>query len=102
MGVCAMRSRLFAALSALCLFGLVGCGGSETAAPVAATPGTSGATPSDPVARVVFDFFDAVRQGNTAAAHQFLTPLSLQRITALDMNIAPPGSATASFQVGKV
>jgi hypothetical protein len=97
-----MRCRLIAAFAALSLIGVVGCGGSETAAPVAAAPGTSGSAPNDPIARVVYDFFNAVRQGQTAAAHQYLTPLSLQRITALDMNIAPPGSATASFQVGQV
>jgi hypothetical protein len=40
--------------------------------------------------------------GQTTAAHQYLTPLSLQRITEQNMNFAPPESPTASFQVGQV
>jgi hypothetical protein len=102
MGVSAMRQSLIAYLAALSLAFTVGCGGSQTGPTAAATPGTSGAAPADPVAKVVFEFFDAVRLGRTAEANQRLTPLALQRITELEMNIAPPGSATASFQVGAV
>lgn len=94
-----MRCRSLGLLSLLGVSFLIGCGGSGTSAPVA---GTSGSAPSDPIALVVYEFFNAVRQGQTAAANQWLTPLALQRITEQDMNIAPPGSATASFQVGQV
>lgn len=97
-----MRQSLLAGLAALSLVVTVGCGGSSTGPSTAATPGTSGAAPADPIAKVVFEFFDAVRMGRTAEANQRLTPLALQRITELEMNIAPPGSPTASFQVGAV
>jgi hypothetical protein len=97
-----MRQSLITCLAALSLVVTVGCGGSQTGPTAAATPGTSGASPADPIAKVVFEFFDAVRLGRTAEANQRLTPLALERITQLEMNIAPPGSATASFQVGTV
>ncbi|HYO24826.1 MAG TPA: hypothetical protein VEQ85_07745 [Lacipirellulaceae bacterium] len=87
-------------LAVLGLGSLVGCGGSsEPGAPAA---GTSGAAPTDPIALAVYEFFDAVREGRTADANQRLTPLALASITKLDMNIAPPGSPTAAFQVGAV
>jgi hypothetical protein len=102
-----MRRSLLAPLVVVSLGLFAGCGGSETPAPnatakavvPAAAPGTSGQAPSDPIAQVVYEFFDAVRQGRTVEANQRLTPLALERITAHSMNIAPPGSPTASFQV---
>jgi hypothetical protein len=98
-----MRCRSFALVFALGFSLAVGCGGDDANSP-AATPvaGTSGAVPNDPIARVVYEFFDAVRQGRTADANKLLTPLALERITSMDMNIAPPGSPTARFQVGSV
>lgn len=97
-----MRCRLIVTLVALALVGVVGCGGSKTPPSAASAPGTSGAAPNDPIAHVVYDFFNAVRLGQTAVAHQYLTPLSLQRINEQDMNFTPPESPTASFQVGQV
>jgi hypothetical protein len=102
MGVPAMRQSFLACFAALVIALTVGCGGSQTGQTTAAKPGTSGSAPADPIAKVVFEFFDAVRLGRTAEANQRLTPLALQRITELEMNIAPPGSQTASFQVGTV
>src|SRR5262245_54025456 len=99
MGVFPMRCRLFAAFAALSLGLMSGCGGSKTDP---ASAGAGSAVPADPIARVVFDFFDAVRQGHTSEATKLLTPLALERITASGDNIAPPGSATASFKVSGV
>jgi hypothetical protein len=107
MGALAMRRSLLASFAVVSLGLLAGCGGSETpaanatakAVTPAAAPGTSGQVPSDPIAQVAYEFFDAVRQGRTVEANQRLTPLALERITAHNMNIAPPGSPTASFQV---
>jgi hypothetical protein len=93
----------------LAVIGLaVGCGQSES--PKASTAAasktiaeqvvTSAEVPSDPVARVVYDFLDAVRQGNTAVASGLLTPLALQRTSEMDFVFAPPGSPTARFEVG--
>ncbi len=92
-----MRCRSLALFALLGFAVTLGCGKSGNPA-----AGTSGSAPGDPIAMVVFEFFDAVRQGQTDRAYQRLTPLALQRITESGMNIAPPGSATASFQVGAV
>lgn len=95
-----MRCRLFAAFTALSCALVVGCGSKDTGA--TADAGPSGTIPSDPIARVVYEFFNAVRQGQTAEANKWLTPLALQRITEQQMNVTPPGSPTARFQVGQV
>jgi hypothetical protein len=95
-----MRCRLLAAFTAVSCALVVGCGSKDTAA--TADVGPSGTIPSDPIARVVYEFFDAVRQGHTAEANKWLTPLALQRITEQQMNVTPPGSPTARFQVGPV
>jgi hypothetical protein len=95
-----MPCRLIASLALVVLSLSMGCGGADDAALKEAA--TASGPPSDPAARVVYDFFEAVRQGHTAEANALLTPLSLERITALEMSIAPPGSATARFEVGPV
>ena len=95
-----MRCPVVGLVWSLCLVSIVGCGGSSSEGPAAVS--AAGAVPSDPIARVVYDFFDAVRQGRSTEANRLLTPLALQRITELDMNIAPPGSPTARFRVGAV
>jgi hypothetical protein len=85
-----------------CVFSLItltfiaGCGSQSTTDPLAAS------APSDPVARVVYEFLEAVRIGDTDAASSRLTPLALERTNELDLNISPPGSPTARFQVGVV
>lgn len=61
-----------------------------------------GKMPSDPVAQVVYEFLSAVRAGNTETASERLTPLALQRTSELELNFSPPGSDTATFQVGVV
>lgn len=86
-----------------------GCGQSATDPPAAtaAHPASAGAAadsllPSNPIARVTYDFLDAIRRGDNAAANALLTPLALQRTTELDLNFSPPGSPTATFAVGEV
>jgi hypothetical protein len=83
----------------------LGCGTSEptpTEATTAAVGATAATAPSDPVGRVAYEFLDAVRRGDTAAASARLTPLALKRTSELDLNFSPPGSPTATFQVGEV
>jgi hypothetical protein len=59
--------------------------------------------PDDPAAQTVYQFLDAVRRGNSdGAAGRMLTPLALKHITERNQNIAPPGSPTARFQIGRV
>ncbi len=111
MGVSAMRLYLVAALAMLS--GAIGCGQAEApkaptvmaetnAAISQAASSMASAAPSDPIALVVFEFLDAVRQGDTNAAGQRLTPLALKRTSEQDLVFAPPGSATARFKVGNV
>jgi hypothetical protein len=83
-------------LALITLTFVAGCG-SQSTSESSATP-----APSDPVARVVYDFLEAVRIGDTDTASSQLTPLALQRTNELDLNFSPPGSATARFQVGAV
>jgi hypothetical protein len=73
-----------------------GCGSESASDPATAS------APSDPVARVVYEFLEAVRIGDTETASARLTPLALQRTNELDLNISPPGSPTARFKVGTV
>ena len=63
---------------------------------------TSAGEPSDPVARTVYVFLDAIRTGNTEVSSSLLTPLALKRITENEMSFAPPASEMARFTVGKV
>lgn len=88
-----MRRCLFALIT---LTFIAGCGSQNTTNPSPAS------APSDPVARVVYEFLEAVRTGDTETASSRLTPLALQRTTELDLNFSPPGSATARFEVGAV
>lgn len=103
-----MRIAMCAAVAAMGLS--IGCGGSGTppttassSAPAAGGAGSAAAVPSDPIGLVVHEFLDAVRigQGENAAA-KLLTPLALKQIQEQDLNIAPPGSPTARFEVKHV
>lgn len=103
-----MRSIWMVALALGLMGSALGCGQSETpkavgsgSAPITADQvATSPDAPTDPIARVVYDFLDAVRQGDTAVASGLLTPLALQRTSEMDFVFAPPGSPTARFEVG--
>lgn len=52
--------------------------------------------------RVVYEFLEAVRVGDDDAAAAMLTTLARKRTSEYGMVVAPPGSDTASFKVGKV
>jgi hypothetical protein len=90
-----------------------GCGGSSapTSAEAAAVPAsgkrpsaapsTVPARPNNPIAQVAFEFVDAMRRGDAEAARRLLTPLALSKVTE-DYVVAPPGSATARFEIGAV
>jgi hypothetical protein len=49
--------------------------------------------------QAVFDFLEAVRTGNDKKVEEMLTPIARQKTTEMQMVVAPPGSATAKFQV---
>ncbi len=96
-----MRSICMASLAVVALTWFVGCGDSGSPTGVAMAPQSE--VPTDPAAQTVYQFRDAVRRGNgDGAASQCITPLALERITERNMNISPPGSATARFQIGAV
>ncbi len=85
--------------AALCVVvAAVGCNTSDEPSSTSA----GGTVPSDPVARTVYDFLDAIRTGNTEVSSSLLTPLALERITENEMSFAPPASEMARFKVGKV
>ena len=86
------------------LFGTsIGCGKSGGPAAHQSTGSlTTGTQPNNPIAQVVHQFLDAVRQGNTEGASRLLTPLALQRTSEMELNFSPPGSSTAKFSVGEV
>jgi hypothetical protein len=92
-----MRSSLIHFLALQLLAVSIGCGTRSIPSDSA-----GGNVPSDPVAKVVYEFLSAVRSGDTETASVRLTPLALQRTSELELNFSPPGSATATFQVGAV
>ena len=102
-----MRCYWITPFACLVLVVAVGCGGSDATAPAAgdaaATQRQQAAMPTDPAAQTVYRFLDAVRRGNAdGEAGSMLTPLALKHITERNENIAPPGSPTARFQIGRV
>ena len=50
----------------------------------------------------VWDFLEAVRTGNDEAANKMLTPLARTKVGEKQMSLAPPGTDTARFVIGKV
>lgn len=91
----------WAALLTTAIFGglaAAGCGSAEPPKPAA--DASQGDTPGPD--RVVHAFLDAVRTGDDANATKLLSPLARQRTAEKELEVAPPGSDTASFQVGAV
>ncbi|MCA9258379.1 MAG: hypothetical protein KDA61_04220 [Planctomycetales bacterium] len=74
-----------------------GCGSSASAPETAQAPPTAQPAADHPVARVARDFLTALKQGDTASASNLLTPLAQQ-----NYDFSPPGSPTATFQIGEV
>ena len=85
--------------------GVMGCGGSDETGPAgdgeAQSGGGAGGGQNGPAA-AVFEFLEAVRSGNDEKAATMLTKMARQKTAELNMEVAPPGSDTAEFEVGKV
>jgi len=107
-----MKLSHWLSLSAL-LAGLVGCGHSEksptsaAAAPVAAigaaAGGTTAAGPQTPTPKAaVSEFLQAFKLGNDEKASLMLTPLARKMVAQQHLAVAPRGSDTAKFEVGRV
>lgn len=82
----------------LAALGLTGCGGSASAP----APESSAKAAVLPPEAVVAQFLEAVRTGKDDVASNLLTPIARQKTTEMELEVAPPGSDTASFKVGDV
>ena len=85
--------------------GIMGCGGSDETGQAgdgeAQLGGSADGGQNGPAA-AVFEFLEAVRSGNDEKAASMLTKMARQKTAELNMEVAPPGSDTAEFEVGKV
>lgn len=79
-----------------------GCGSDSTGTPEAAQApaASSEKKPGPDVA--VFEFLKAVQSGDDKRAAEMLTKLAREKTAEMEMVVAPPGSETASFEVGQV
>lgn len=92
----------------------VGCGQSNSTSNSGnSAVGTSESSPSaaaqqsakpnlQPPAQAVYEFLEAVRKGDDMTAERMLTSLARKKTQEMNMVVAPPGSDTASFDIGKV
>jgi len=113
-----MKARLEYGVLTVLVFGVagvVGCGKSETRAPAEQAPAAAPApapktgnaankTPrpaGDGPEVAVYDFMEAVRIGDDETAGKLLTPLARQKVAEHHMVVAPPGTDTARFDMGR-
>ena len=101
-----MERKCMWAAWALLLGGVVGCGSGSGDAPttsIKADDSTSAvAAPAASPDEAVQSFLEAVRLGNDEVAGSMLTKLAQEKTSEMEMVVAPPGSDTATFRVGKV
>lgn len=80
-----------------------GCGGSaETGEVPAAGEGHNQTAGQNGPAEAVAEFLEAVRAGDDEKTASMLTKLAREKTAQLNLVVAPPGSDTAQFEVGKV
>lgn len=107
-----MWRKRWMVLPAALAVGVIGCGGSEETGQrptagdgaVEASPaaGQEASAKNGSPEGAVFEFLEAVRTGNDEKAATMLTAVARRKTAELNMEVAPPGSDTATFQVGKV
>jgi len=68
--------------------------------PVAAAP--AAAPPVAPPDAAVREFLDAIRVGDHKRAEGMLTDTARQKTSEMDLLVAPPGSATAKFEIAEM
>jgi len=92
---------------------VIGCGQSGTSNHEENPPSESGRASSavgkqasapklEGPAAAVYEFLEAVRKGDDLGAERMLTSLARKKTQEMNMVVAPPGSDTARFEVGKV
>jgi hypothetical protein len=89
----------------LCLGLAAGCGKSESSgtAPAAdASTQQREPPPTDPAARVAYDFLDAVLKGDDQKVSACLTPQAIQRLIDSHKRFALPGVDSTTFRIGEV
>lgn len=105
-----MRTSSLGIWTAILLGAITGCSKTDDAAATASKPTKSAgqdaakapaADSAGPV-EAVATFLEAVKNGQDAKANGMLTKLALQETAKMNMVVAPPGSETASFEVGEV
>lgn len=84
-----------------------GCGKSEPTAVSelangAATAPTQQSPPTDPAARVAYDFLAAVLKGNEQQVTASLTPKAAQQLNEREQRFPMPGIDSTTFQIGEV
>lgn len=77
---------------------LAGCGGSGSESTQATNSNSNVAPPE----AVVAQFLEAIRTGQDELAGKLLTPLARQKTIEMELEVAPPGSDTASYKVSEV
>lgn len=97
------RNKVAAFLTMLAL-SAAGCGGGGPAPEQAATSAVPAATKDSgpPPDAVVKQFLEAVKAADPLAADLLLTPGARAESEKSGMSVAPPGSPTATFEVGEV
>jgi len=85
-------------LLAVLTVGVAGCGDSGQGADSQVTKDSR----KDGPAVAVREFLEAVRTGNDEKATMMLTAKAREKTAEMHMEVAPPGSDTAQFEVGKV
>jgi hypothetical protein len=93
-----MDRRCFLIAAALIAMTSTGCGSKST--PVGTGQQWVENVPTPDL--TLREFLEAVRTGDDAKAEQLLTDVAREETQKYDLSVAPPGSDTAKFEVGKV
>lgn len=88
-------------LPALLWMALVGCSSENSSAPETQPAAASTDQQAGPDV-AVFEFLKAVQTGDDQKAALMLTKVAREKTAEMEMVVAPPGSETASFEVGEV
>ena len=102
-----MSRRLSTALWAILVVGVSGCGGSDETARAPAAGNETNASQSasadqSGAAAAVTEFLNSFRDGDDEKTERMLTKKARQEAAAMDLVVAPPGTDTAEFKLGRV
>ena len=95
-----MKCSAITLVFTLAALGLSGCGASQSSSTTTAK--TAIAPDSVTPDLAVRTFLEAVRTGDDKKAASMLTPTARKKTAERDLTVAPPGSATARYEVGDV